>query len=283
MSAAGRRRVIFIASLGHSGSTMLDLVLGGHERFVGLGEVAATIAKGTVVGNDGGPDCSCGRIATECPFWSQVESRLRDDPDGSFAHRYRTVFDVFEEVFGVDVVPVDSSKYLDHLAVLHRDLDCDVRVLFLLKDVRNFTVSTIDNLARKRAEGQSRRGVTPLGAFRDWHRLNCRMREYFERERLPVFQFGYEELCLSPDRIGRRICEFLGADFQPAMLRVQGSRSHVLRGNRMRSQLEKSSLAYDHRWFERRDWLLPSLFCPRIMRFNREQVYSNGLATTWER
>jgi hypothetical protein len=27
----------------------------------------------------------------------------------------------------------------------------------------------------------------------------------------------------------------------------------------------------------------PALLCPRIMRFNREQVYSNGLIENWER
>lgn len=262
---------------------MLDLVLGGHDRFIGLGEVANTIAKGGVVREDGGPSCSCGRVAAECPFWSEVDARLRAEPGAPFVRRYAIVFEAFEAVFGGGVIPVDSSKYLDHLRVLHRDLGCDLRVLFLLKDVRNFTVSAIDNVVRKRAEGRHRSRVTAIGTFLDWHRSNRRMQDYLARERLSMFQFGYEEFCLAPERIARRMCDFLEVEFQPGMLTVRGSGSHALRGNRMRFQPEKASLSYDHRWFTRRDWLMPSLLCPAVMRFNREQVYSNGIAATWGR
>lgn len=283
MSASGPQRIVFIASLGHSGSTLLDLVLGGHERFIGLGEVANTVARAGVVGPDEGPTCSCGRPAAGCPFWSDVDARLRAEPDAALARRYEIVFEAFAELFGGDVTPVDSSKSRGFLDVLHGSRSFDLRVLFLLKDVRNFAISAIDNAARKRAEGQRREAVTAFGAFRAWHRNNCDLRAYLDRERLPAFQFGYEEFCLAPERIARSLCEFLEVEFQPEMLRVCGSGSHVLRGNRMRSQPEKRSLSYDHRWFTRREWLLPSLLCPRIMRFNREQVYSNGLAAAWGR
>jgi hypothetical protein len=283
MSSSGPQRVVFIASLGHSGSTLLDLVLGGHERFIGLGEVANTITRDGVVGPAGRPACSCGRPAAACPFWSEVDARFRAEPDADFVRRYAIVFEAFTDLFGGDVTPVDSSKSRRHLDVLHRTRCFDLRVLFLLKDVRNFAISAIDNVARKRAEGQQREAVTAFGAFRGWHRTNRELRAYLDRERLPAFQFGYEEFCLAPERIARRLCEFLEVEFQPEMLRVRGSGSHALRGNRMRSQPEKAALSYDHRWFTRRDWLLPSLLCPRIMRFNREQVYSNGLAAAWER
>ena len=33
------KRVVFIAGLEHSGSTLLDLLLGGHRQLVGLGEL----------------------------------------------------------------------------------------------------------------------------------------------------------------------------------------------------------------------------------------------------
>ena len=278
MSAGKTQRVVFITSLGHSGSTLLDLVLGGHERFVGLGEVGNTITRDAVVGRDRGPVCSCGRSAVECPFWSEVDARLRDEPDAPFERRYAIVFETFNALFGEAVTPVDSSKSVRHLQSLVGMGAFDLRVLFLLKDVRNFTVSAIDNVARKRADGRRRMMVTPFGAFRTWHRTNRDLRSYLDRERLPAFQFGYEEFCLAPERIARRICEFLEVDFQPEMLKVRGSGSHAIRGNRMRFQEEKKTLSYDHRWFTRSDWLLPSLLCPRVMRFNREQVYSNGLA-----
>jgi len=53
---------VFIASLGHSGSTLLDLMLGSHPRLVSLGEVHATIAR---AGEPQNP-CTCGKPAEGC-------------------------------------------------------------------------------------------------------------------------------------------------------------------------------------------------------------------------
>jgi hypothetical protein len=278
------RRVVYIASLGHSGSTLLDLLLGGHPRFIGLGEIGDVIAP---IGRDQprneNPLCSCGQTAAECPFWSVVAHRIATAGEIPVARRYEIVFETFDEQFGCDAVPVDSSKYLPRLEMLHRDLKLDLRVLFLLKDVRAFTVSELDNRSRKRATGSDRRSIGPIGVFRRWHSHNHRMQEFFHRERLRVFQLGYEELCLSPEAIARKICRFLDEEYQPSMLSLRDSRSHVIRGNRMRSQPEKRALAYDNRWFHRRDWMLPALLFRQIMRYNREQVYSNGLEAMWER
>lgn len=275
--------VVFIASLGHSGSTLLDLVLGGHPRLVGLGEVAAVLTSG----GDGGPSfagaCSCGEDGLSCPLWSEVARRVHAEPHASVARRYRIVFETVTAVFGPDVMPVDSSKYLPWLRLLHDEVSIDLRVLFLLKDVRNFMVSEVEAGSRKRGQGQRRRQMSPLGAFAYWHRHNRAVEQFLQERGLPTFQLGYEELCLAAEPIVREISSFLGLTFEPAMLELRSSRSHVLRGNRMRRQPEKAALTYDHRWFMRRDWLLPSLLCPGIMRFNRDHVYANGIDATWSR
>jgi hypothetical protein len=259
-------------------------MLGGHSTFIGLGEVANEFApKGNLSDRRANPTCSCGQQADECPFWGPARANLAAESEASVARRYQIVFDTFEQIFGPAAVAVDSSKTLPRLQMLHRDLKLGLRVLFLIKDVRNHMVSHIDNVARKRQSGSNRTKVTPLGAFRSWYSTNQQMQGYLQRERIPTFQLGYEELCLSPELIGRKICDFMGVDFQPTMLQFKDTRSHVLRGNRMKNQEEKAALAYDHRWFLRRDWILPSLICRRIMQYNREQVYSNGLEEKWQR
>lgn len=54
--------VLFIAGLSHSGSTVLNVVLGTHPRMVGVGE-----ARRSVRTPDQG-QCSCGETAQNCPF-----------------------------------------------------------------------------------------------------------------------------------------------------------------------------------------------------------------------
>jgi hypothetical protein len=275
--------VAFIASLGHSGSTLLDLVLGGHSRLIGLGEVAAVLTAGSDGGSSFTGGCSCGQDASSCVLWSEVARRVQAEPHAPLVRRYRIVFETVAAVFGADVMPVDSSKYLPSLRLLHDEVGVDLRVLFLLKDVRNFMASEIEAATRKRSQGQRRRRLSPLGAFAYWHRHNLAIERFLGASRLPTFQLGYEELCLATEPIVREICRFLGLAFEPAMLERRSSRSQVLHGNRMRRQPEKASITYDHRWFMRRDWLLPAIFYPRIMRYNRERVYSNGIEAMWAR
>lgn len=278
------RRVVFIASLGHSGSTLLDLVLGGHSRVVGLGEVGRSVRPPDDAAADSvQPVCSCGHEAGACGFWGGVLRNLADEPDATDARRYEIVLDAFAESFGPDDILVDSSKYLRWLGVLAPLAAVDLRVLFLVRDVRSFTVSEIDNVARKRAAGQDYRGIGPFAAFRRWDAENRKTEAFLAESGLPVFRLGYEELCLAPERIVPAICRFLDIPDEPSMLALQRSASHVLRGNRMRHDAGRRLVSYDPRWLVRGEWMLPALLCRRIMRSNRERVYSNDIIDDWRR
>ncbi len=68
-------RIAFICSAGHSGSTLLDLLLGAHPSAVSLGEIThlpKNLALNTL--------CTCGAPARACPMWTAVLDELRADP-----------------------------------------------------------------------------------------------------------------------------------------------------------------------------------------------------------
>jgi hypothetical protein len=274
--------VVFVASLGHSGSTLLDLLLGGHPRFIGLGEIAQVIVPGKVdLLASSGQLCSCGETVTRCPFWGEVAKRLPDAPQDRLDVRYRLVLDTFAEVFGDSLIPVDSSKYLHHLERVVSVAGLDVRVLRLAKDVRAFAVSQIDNARAKRLGWIKRRA---FAQFHIWHRGNRDLDRYVDASGLPSLRVGYEELCLSSGRVIPGICAFLREDFSPDMLDIGRSRSHVLVGNRMRtSASDRAAITYDYRWFCRHEWLLPSMLLPHVMRYNQRAVYANGTLGRWRR
>jgi hypothetical protein len=279
-----RRRVVYIAGLGHSGSTLLDLILGTHSAVVGLGEVGRVVAaEAANPGQGDGTTCSCGYRAADCHFWGRLLPRLESEPEASYGRRYGILLDSFGEAFGRETILVDSSKYLGRLAALEDLDDIDLRVLFLVRDVRSFTTSEIDTAGRRQAAGLDARRSSPFATFRRWHAENRKTERFLVENRLPFFRLGYEELCLAPERILPRICAFLDVAYEPAMLVPVGSASHVLRGNRMRHDARRRAVSYDPRWLVRREWLMPALLCRRIMRFNREQVYSNGLVEEWSR
>lgn len=64
----------FICSAARSGSTLLDLMLGGHSTAASLGEFVF-LGKALAMGQQ----CSCGAPATRCPGWTQVFDHIRQE------------------------------------------------------------------------------------------------------------------------------------------------------------------------------------------------------------
>ena len=70
--AGSRVRIVYIAGLGRSGSTILDRLLGAQPEFHSAGEVASTWSQGVLEDRL----CSCGQPFSSCAFWERV--RLTD-------------------------------------------------------------------------------------------------------------------------------------------------------------------------------------------------------------
>ena len=70
---ASTTKVVFIAGMGRSGSTLLELLLGRMDGWVAGGELRRYWH------GEAYPDwvCGCGRPLTECDFWAHVRSELR--------------------------------------------------------------------------------------------------------------------------------------------------------------------------------------------------------------
>lgn len=66
---------MFICSAGHSGSTLLDLLLGSHPAAMSLGEITH-LPKNVALNTS----CTCGVPVHECAFWGRVLERLAREP-----------------------------------------------------------------------------------------------------------------------------------------------------------------------------------------------------------
>lgn len=72
---ARRRTHVFICSAGHSGSTLLDLLLGSHSDAISLGEITQ-LPKNLALNTP----CSCGQPVRQCRLWRAVVDQLRQKP-----------------------------------------------------------------------------------------------------------------------------------------------------------------------------------------------------------
>src|SRR5687767_10084147 len=71
-----RLPVVFVAGSGHTGSTLLALVLDSHPEIVCVGESSIKpqiVRRGAALQQP----CSCGELIAACPFWSAVFQRVR--------------------------------------------------------------------------------------------------------------------------------------------------------------------------------------------------------------
>jgi hypothetical protein len=64
-------KYVYICSAGHSGSTLLDLLIGSHSRVASLGEIDQ-LSKNLALDTQ----CACGVSVRSCPLWSEVITRV---------------------------------------------------------------------------------------------------------------------------------------------------------------------------------------------------------------
>jgi hypothetical protein len=192
------RLTIGICGAGHSGSTLLGLVLGSHSQVFYPGEAEKT-RKGCKI---------CG---PSCGLWS----RFAPEPD---------LYEGMARLTGKPVI-VDSSKpvrwidarvaELDRLGVPHR-------LVFLARDGRAVVNSRVRKYGRESAEESIDQWMAQIRATEE---LITRRGEQ------NVLRLRYEELVAAPREHIERVCTFAGLAFEPAMMRYEEHEHHPLGGN----------------------------------------------------
>lgn len=96
--AMARSRYVFICAAGHSGSTLLDLLLGAHPQGISLGEITQlpkNISLDSV--------CSCNAKLSECRFWRPVIT--------DFGHSIHT--DLWRDPYALNLGFIKAGREID--------------------------------------------------------------------------------------------------------------------------------------------------------------------------
>ena len=73
MSSDSKINLIYIASIGRSGSTLLESMLGAHSHIQTMGELHIWPHE---IESGGIRPCSCGQFVDDCTFWSEMRRRV---------------------------------------------------------------------------------------------------------------------------------------------------------------------------------------------------------------
>lgn len=306
----------FVLSAGHSGSTLLDLLLGAHHRIMSLGEITHLPKNFSL-----NTKCGCGLALQDCETWGRIfeefERRtsinFRQDPYSLFLGFIRAhgvvdteqqtrvellrramvvgytyllrrlnlpvpsmpfrdmpeavrnkarLFDTIADVSGA-VVIVDSSKFYLDAIELYRRFPDQTRIILLTRDGRGVLYSGI------------KRGSDPARIIRSWRRTYARALPLLERHVPEAHRIHvrYEELTQQPSVVLRRICSFVGVEYEDQILDFGQKVTHITNGNRMRFSPDKT-IRYDDAWSRNLSDDQIGLFEARAGALNRRLGYA---------
>ena len=259
-SAKSQVQIIYIAGLGHSGSTLVALVLGSAHSLFSAGELKFLqdyLVKENADPYLEGSPCSCGaKDIGLCPIWGKVFSRFFEKT-GVPMDRYLSrvsrkeavlhllssgprrdiffdfyLFQCICEVCGAQMV-VDSSKSVNRLIRLIGG-KTQIKVIHLVRDVRGVSVS------------YSRKGEPAWKTYLRWvnNSIVLLLLRFLtvKKKNVSWRLVSYDRFAQYPEKELKELCKFIGANYQDNMLAYYKYVSHDIAGNPMR--MRKKPIAY---------------------------------------
>lgn len=279
-------RVLYVGSLGRSGSTLLDRMIGQVPGFLSVGEVIYIWFRGLTQNRL----CGCGTPFKECPFWLGVSDEafggwdqvdvqhMMSLADSVNRHRYlplqmypqlwhdyrvrleehaavmAKLYRAIHVVSGTKVI-VDSSKAPSYAFVLNRVPGMDLRIVHLVRDSRGVAFSWTKKVVRPDALDETvyMQRYDPARIASRYVTRNLAM-ELLARQGVPSIRMRYEDVIRQPRSHVERIIQFAGEEVEERSLDfirdggVELGINHTVHGNPLRMKLGLVPLRVDEEW-----------------------------------
>lgn len=196
--------IVIIASPGHSGQSWLNMLIGSHSQAVALGEISEVFGKSDL-------RRVCSFCEGKCDFWGRFNTIWNPEQD---------LFSQIADFSGKRVVSV--SKIGDFKSFLNPERST-VKVIRLIRDGRAFLAS----ISRKYPNHKT------AAIVQNWHDLSVQMDRWtasFPREN--GITLRYEDILKNTESCLRKICTFIGIEFESAMLEYWKVQHHVIGVNK---------------------------------------------------
>lgn len=269
---------IYISCMGHSGSTLLELICGAHSKVLAVGE----LSNFSDYYHDPSKLIPPATQICEHPFWRKVVSKLGFSPDDNLQrifpnqsrrlpwlkslHRalllasprlalapgapygssnFRRLNNHWKlakaivEVSGKNIL-VDASMSPSRLVELWATAPpgCTFKVVHLTRDGRSNMNSFMRNFS-----------FTPSAAAHEWTDVNWRLLVLLRRyQAIPRIRIFYETLCRDPEGTVRSLCQFMGLEWEPLMLDFRRGEQIGIGGNPMRFRPQEKEIVLDEKW-----------------------------------
>lgn len=201
---------VMICGAGHSGSTLLGMLLGRAEGAFYIGEGAKAQYLGDM--SKALRKRACKVCGDDCPVWSGLSW------DGQ-----TPLYPLIAAHTGARTI-VDSTKRPDWISVRAAETaaaGATPMLILLLRDGRAVVNSRIRKYPDRPAAELIEGWLTQMAASR----------ALFDVFTGPKMIVRYEELAADPERVMGQVCDFAGLAYDPAMLDMAAGEHHPLGGN----------------------------------------------------
>lgn len=268
-SAVAKIPIIYILSSPRSGSTLLEIMLNGHQEIRSIGEVRRL---DEALEEDW--FCSCGISISQCGFWQKIESSMENmtetyyDPLSFYKRHLSAIiypnrqeaqyyalpsYNLFKAILGNTSakIIVDSSKAHWRLIYLMRSGLFDVKVIHLIRNgkaVLNsrkkvFRRPQVDFNDKTRAQPSWKSSIRWIARNLIAHKIS----RFIDNGKYSMI--FYEDLAKHPENVMRKICKDFGLSYERALIEPEIKDFHHLGGSRWVYQKNGPlRIQYDESW-----------------------------------
>lgn len=289
-------KVIYIAGFGRSGSTLLERVLGSHEKIFATGELFSLL----YLGDSNSKFSYLNQQVKNSDFWSAVlQDVSKDIAPSSQLTKIQRDFESLHGILGyivsqkaekkaiykhfihnvINAINHNSSKNNDYIVdsskttrltffrpiALAKIAQCEVKVIHLVRDGRGCIWSVLKGSNIKMEQGLDPH--VPLAGLR------CALSWLIAQTAAHIFQqisapdnyirVRYEDFVTQPEQTLKRLSQFLSVDFENQIDIIQNKKdiplAHQLTGNRVRNKA-KIAIKMDNEWKTNLSWYHRILF-----------------------
>lgn len=248
ISIMEKLNLIYIAPMGYSGSTLLDLLLNQHRQIQSVGEVMffdEWIEKDLL--------CSCNKNISKCSFWDHVRKPL---PSGfklygmngkfetfsgflsgdieKYANRTYQLLKSVQEYSNVEYV-LDSSKNIARLEKLAASSLINLKVIHLVRNGKDVVNSGFKEKKMPSFEDSIKTNAQPAYKMTlRWLLVNSRIEKICEKRNITHDILRYEDLISNPQKEMSRLFRFLDLPTMKINKHIDNENIHNISGSRWR-------------------------------------------------
>lgn len=250
--------IIYLVAAGHSGSTLLDLIMGSHSQIFGVGEFQQYFFMPGIT-----KSCMCGKKAIDCPFWKKVFKNLNLE-SGLTPYRKKRDFllnrknyldsyhkkpinlkkyiklneELYENIlkYSGKKIIFDSSKWPERVELLLNSNKLDIIILHLVRNGKGVTWSWRNRHSNRGEKKTTWSVLNKWDKYPDfikgiltmyhWLRRNLYIEIIKKRNKVKFIFLRYEDFVKSPENVLRRVLKKLNLSFEAQMIDFKNKGNH---------------------------------------------------------